>query len=151
MAMQDSYTYEVKLEWKGRRTGELTANGLPPLVVSAPPEFSGEAGKWTPEHLLISASASCLMATFLAIAEMSHLEVSAFRMKSVAKLEKVPGEGYQFTELKLQPEIGVAEEDFEKAQKVLGKAEKNCFVNKSLRAAVQVVPSFFAAQKEVSC
>jgi organic hydroperoxide reductase OsmC/OhrA len=32
----------------------------------------------------------------------------------------------------------VAEEDREKAQRILAKAEKNCFISNSLRATVQV-------------
>jgi peroxiredoxin-like protein len=140
--MLDTYEYEVQTEWTGRRGGRLTAEGLPPLEFSAPPEFAGEAGKWTPEHLLAGASASCLTATFLAIAEISKLELESFRMKVHARLEKIPGEGYRFTEITLAPEIGVAPQNVEKAQRVLGKAEKNCFVNQSLRATIKVEPHF---------
>jgi peroxiredoxin-like protein len=148
--MQSSYTYEVKTEWTGKRGGRLTAEGMPALEFSAPPEFAGEAGKWTPEHLLTAASASCLMATFLAIAEISKLELESLQMTVRAKLEKVPEEGYRFTEIILAPEIGVAAEDVEKAQRVLGKAEKNCFVNKSLRATVKVEPHFVTSPVGVS-
>lgn len=150
MTLLDSYTYEVNLEWKGRRRGKLQAADLPPLEVSAPPEFSGESGKWTPEHLLVGASASCLMATFLAIAEMSQLHIASFRMRTEARLEKVPGEGYRFTQIRLMPEIGVAPQDAEKARKTIEKAEKHCFVNKSLRASVQVEPKVVEVETPVA-
>ncbi len=150
MNLLDSYTYEVNVEWTGRRGGRVSAEGLPSMDISAPPEFAGEAGKWTPEHLLIAASASCMTATFLAIAEISQLELESFRMKTHARLEKIPGEGYRFTEITLVPEIGVASKDVEKAQRVLSKAEKNCFVNKSLRATVKVEPKFVQAPAEVT-
>ena len=143
--MLDTYEYEVQTEWTGRRGGRLTAAGLPPLEFSAPPEFAGEAGKWTPEHLLAGASASCLTATFLAIAEISKLELESFRMKVHARLEKIPGEGYRFTEITLAPEIGVAPQNVEKAQRVLGKAEKSCFVNQSLRATIKVEAHFVSS------
>jgi peroxiredoxin-like protein len=150
MSLLNSYEYEVQTEWHGKRGGRLTAEGMPAIEFSAPPEFAGEPGKWTPEHLLTAASASCLMATFLAIAEISKLELESFSVKVRAKLEKVPEEGYRFTELTLLPEIGVAPQDVEKAQRVLGKAEKNCFVNKSLRAAVKVEPHFVSSEVGVS-
>ena len=150
MTLQDSYVYEVQMDWTGRRGGRLMAEGLPPMEISAPPEFAGEAGKWTPEHMLVGASASCLTATFLAIAEISKLELQSFRVKAHAKLEKIPGEGYRFTEFTLAPEIGVAAEDVEKAQRVLSKAEKNCFVNKSLQATTRVEPKFVTVPVEVS-
>jgi peroxiredoxin-like protein len=143
--MLDTYEYEVQTEWTGRRGGRLTAAGVPPLEFSAPPEFAGEAGKWTPEHLLTGASASCLTATFLAIAEISKLELESFRMKVHARLEKIPGEGYRFTEITLAPEIGVAPQNVEKAQRVLAKAEKSCFVNQSLRATIKVEPHFVSS------
>lgn len=149
MNLLDAYDYEVQIEWTGRRGSRLSAEGLPSLDISAPPEFAGEAGKWTPEHLLVGASASCLTATFLAIAEISKLELESFRMKTHARLEKIPGEGYRFTEITLAPEIGVAAKDVEKAQRVLSKAEKNCFVNNSLRTTVHVAPKFVTAPAEV--
>ena len=144
MSMLDSYVFKAEVEWTGRRNGRASSEGLPPLQVSAPPEFSGDAGLWTPEHLLLTATASCLMTTFLAIADLSKLPVASFECKAYARLEKVPGEGYRFTEITLAPEIGVANEDFEKVQKVLAKAEKNCFISNSLRATVQVEPRFMA-------
>ncbi len=144
MTLQDSYVYELEMDWTGQRTGLARAEGLPPLEVSAPPEFSGEPGIWTPEHLLVAATASCLMTTFLAIAGLSKLSVLSYRSRAYARLEKIPGEGYRFTEIILAPEIGVAGEDVEKAQKVLAKAEKNCFITNSLRATVQVQPRIVA-------
>ena len=142
MAMLDSYVYHADLEWTGGRSGVLREEGLPILEVSAPPEFHGEAGKWTPEQLLVASSSSCLMSTFLALAERSGLHVFSYRAAAFGRLENVPGEGYRFTEISLVPEIGVAGEDVERALKILLKAEKNCFVGKSLRAAVQVEPKF---------
>jgi peroxiredoxin-like protein len=149
MNLLDSYVYKLDLNWETKRNGALRAEGLPELQFSAPPEFAGDAGKWTPEHLLVAASASCFMTTFLAIAEISKLSVRSFQMRAFARLEKIPGEGYRFTEITLAPEIGVASEDVDKAQRILVKAEKNCFVNKSLKAAVQIEPQFLAAQAEM--
>ena len=146
MNMLGSYVYLLDLDWTGQRSGRVTAEGMPPLRVSAPVEFSGEHGVWTPEHFLVAATAGCLMTTFLAIAERSQLTVISFRMRAFGRLEKVPGEGYRFTEIALAPEISVAPEDVEKALKVLAKAEKNCFISNSLRAAVQVEPRFVAAE-----
>jgi peroxiredoxin-like protein len=145
MTLLDSYVYETQLEWTGGRSARVSSEGLPELDVSAPLEFSGEPGVWTPEHLVVAATASCLMTTFLAIAEMSKLSVASYESKAIARLQKVPEEGYRFTEIKLMPQIGVAEEDREKAQKILAKAEKNCFISNSLRATVQVEPKILIA------
>ncbi len=145
-----SFLYQAGVEWTGGRKGKVSVEGLPDLMVSAPPEFSGDPGLWTPEHLLAAATASCLMTTFMAVAELSKLPVASYSCKALARLEKVPGEGHRFTEITLTPEISVAGEDLEKAQKVLAKAEKSCFISKSLRATVQVEPRFITASVPVS-
>lgn len=150
MSLQDHYLYPLALEWTRGRSGVLRAETLAPLDVSAPPEFSGEAGAWTPEHLLVAATASCLMTTFLAIAEVSKLKVSSYRMKACGKLEKVPEEGYRFTEISLTPIVDVAAGDVDRARRLMAKAEKSCFVSKSLRARVQVEPEFVHAPAEVT-
>ncbi len=150
MGLQDVYVFHLDLEWAGRRRGTLSSNGLPEIEVSAPPEFSGDAGLWSPEHLLVAAVASCLMTTFLAVAEISKLKVNSYRSQAFGKLEKVPEEGYRFTEVNLAPVIEVAAQDVEKALRVLAKAEKSCFVSKSLRATVRVEPEFVHAAAGVT-
>lgn len=150
MTLQDTYLYLLDLHWTGRRSGELKVEGAPPVAFSAPPEFSGEPGMWTPELLLVAATSSCLMTTFLAIAERSHLKVLSYRCRAFGKLEKVPGEGYRFTEISLAPEISIAAEDVEKTLRVLEKAEKNCFISNSLRATVKTEPHVIPTQATVS-
>src|SRR5574340_1450390 len=150
MALLDSYTYDVKLEWTGQRKGTLAGDDLPLLEVAPPPEFSGVPGAWTPEHLLVAATASCLMATFLAIAEISKLQVISYEMSARGRLAKVPQEGYRFTEIRLAPVVGVAAADVERARRLLEKAEKNCFVSQSLRATVKLEPRFIPVEVEVS-
>jgi len=149
MSMLDAYAYEVKMEWSGGAQGRLGAQGFPDLEVSAPPEFHGEPGRWTPEHLLAASVASCFAMTFLSIVRFQKLSVHSFRVGAVARLEKLPGEGYRFTEITLQPEISAAREHLEKVQKAIEKAEKNCFVTKSLRATVQVEARLLPAESEV--
>ena len=147
---QETYVYHLDLEWTHGRSGRVRADGFPAVEFSAPPEFSGEPGMWTPEHFLVAAAASCLMTTFLAIAEISKLPVNSYRSKGYGKLEKVPEEGYRFTEINLAPVIEVEPDDVEKALRVMAKAEKNCFVSKSLRAAVRVEPEFVHTPAEVT-
>ena len=65
-------------------------------------------------------------------------------------LEKIPGEGYRFTEIHLMPEIGVFPEDLEKARRSLAKAEKSCFISNSVRATVHVEPVFVPVALEVA-
>lgn len=141
----DSYLYQVQVAWTDKRAGQVVSDDFPILQVCAPPEFFGDAGVWTPEHLLTAATASCLMITFLAVAEASKVPVTSYRSKAIARLEKVPGEGYRFTEITVVPEIEITAEDLEKARKALVRAEKSCFISNSLRTTVHVEPHFLVA------
>jgi organic hydroperoxide reductase OsmC/OhrA len=38
--------------------------------------FLGESGRWTPEHFLVAAAASCFVSTLSGIVEKSRLEFS---------------------------------------------------------------------------
>lgn len=145
MSMLDSYTYQVDVNWTGGSASTVSAAGLPTLEVSPPPEFHGEPGRWTPEHLLTASAASCFLSTFLAVARFQKLEIQEFRMRAFARLEKLPGEGYRFTEITLVPEIRVAHDDMERTLRVIAKAEKGCFVTKSLLPKVQVEPKLIPA------
>jgi organic hydroperoxide reductase OsmC/OhrA len=147
--MADSHVYSVNLDWTAGRSGTLATQDCPPVEFSAPPEFSGEAGKWSPEALLVGALAGCFTAAFMAIAEFTKIKVHGFRMTAFGRLEKIPGQGYRFTEFTMTPEIRVDQEDVPRALKAIEKAEKNCFVGKSLAAKVQVEPRFVSAVAEL--
>ena len=84
-----SYHYQTQIVWGKRRRGELKAEGLPGLAVSTPPEFQGEAGFWTPEHLFVASAEACLMATFIGIAEKSRLAVAGYRSSARGQLKLV--------------------------------------------------------------
>jgi peroxiredoxin-like protein len=148
--MQDVHNYELAIDWRGKRSGTMISAGMTAVEISAPPEFAGEAGKWTPEHLLVGAAASCLMATFVAIAEFSKITILSFQITGSGKLEKVPGAGFQFTEIRLKPEIAVADGELEKAERALQKAEKSCFVTNALKCPVVVEAKFLVASAEMA-
>jgi organic hydroperoxide reductase OsmC/OhrA len=144
---QGPYFYETHLYWKGRRRGLLEVAELPPVVTSAPPEFQGEPGYWTPEHLLVAAVESCMMTTFLAIAEKSRLEVVSYRSSALATLERIDGGGLGFTRVLVRPIVKLhREEDREKARRVLDKAEQNCFVSKAMSVPVQYDASIVVSE-----
>ena len=147
---QETHVYQTQIEWAEKRRGTLQADGLPDLMVSTPPEFKGEAGFWTPEHLYVAAAEACLMATFLGIAENSRLKVASYRSSARGRLGKVPGAGLCFSEVEIFPEVELEEGDsLELAERVMAKAAKGCLIANSLKAAVLVKPKF-AVKKRVA-
>jgi peroxiredoxin-like protein len=114
---------------------------MPILEVSPPPEFHGQQHTWTPEHLLVASVDACYMATFTAIAEASKLDVISFTSNAIGKLEKVE-RGYEITEIILKPRLVIKYEyDTERAERILEKAKRNCFISNSLKASVKLEPT----------
>ncbi len=62
--------------WTKGRNGIAGAQGAEQTIgFSAPVEFQGRAGEWTPEHFLMAAVAGCFTTTFAAIAEFSKFRI----------------------------------------------------------------------------
>ena len=88
------------------------------------------------EHLFTAAVSSCLMTTFLAIAENSKLDFTGFSCKSKGVLEKVDGK-YLMTEVILQPIVTIKDEkDRERAERILQKSEAACLISNSIKSKV---------------
>ncbi len=136
--MGQEHYYEVNVQWKNDRKGLMSSPVLPDSIeVATPPEFpKGMEGIWSPEHLLVAAANSCLMTTFLAIAENSRLEFVDFSSKAVGKLEVVDGK-YMISEIALTPTLIIRDEtQKEKAERVLNKSEAACLISNSLKSKI---------------
>ncbi len=91
---------------------------------------------WSPEHLFTAAVSSCLMTTFLAIAENSKLEFSGFSCKSKGVLERVDGK-YLMTEVILEPTVTIKDEkDRDRAERVVQKSEAACLISNSIKSKI---------------
>jgi organic hydroperoxide reductase OsmC/OhrA len=148
--MTQPHFYEVNITWKHDRKGimcspELTADVAGSggcIEVATPPEFpKGMPGIWSPEHLFTAAVSSCLMTTFLAIADNSKLDFVSFSCSSYGKLEQIDGT-YLMSEVILEPIVRIRDEkDREKALRILEKAEKNCLISNSIKSTVVMHPT----------
>ncbi len=137
--MSREHTFETSLVWSGGRGGVLQGSDLPELEVAAPPAFGGPGRTWTPEHLFVASTEACTLMTFLAIADFSKLPVTGFSSQAKGVVEKVEGEGYQFTVIEITLRVGVGkQEDIARAERIVDKAKRACLVSKSLRTPVEV-------------
>lgn len=144
----EEHIYKVDLEWRSDRKGEISSPELNDTIeVATPPEFpKGIAGIWSPEHLYTAAVNSCFMTTFLAIAENSKLEFKSLTCPAKGKLGKVEGK-YVMSEITLEPVLTILhEEDREKAEKIMYKAEKACLITNSINAKVILHPTVELAE-----
>ncbi|NOT73448.1 MAG: OsmC family peroxiredoxin [Cyclobacteriaceae bacterium] len=145
----EPHYYNIDIAWSKERKGMMCSPELKSglernsgcIEVATPPEFpKGMPGIWSPEHLFTASVSSCLMTTFLAIAENSKLEFISFRCGSKGKLEQVEGK-FMMTEVLLEPVVVLKDEkDVDRAMKVLLKSEANCLISNSIKSKVTMKP-----------
>ena len=142
----EAHYYNVEVNWNTERKGimcspELYKDPGSCIEVATPPEFpKGMPNIWTPEHLFTAAVSSCLMTTFLAVAENSKLAFVSFSCKSKGKLEQVDGK-YMMSEITLEPTIVITDEkDRERAERILQKSEAACLISNSIKSKITMSP-----------
>lgn len=143
----EAHYYQVDVNWNLERKGvmcspELNKDAGSCIEVATPPDFpKGMPGIWSPEHLFTAAVSSCLMTTFLAIAENSKLTYTGFSCRSKGKLEQVDGK-FMMSEVVLEPTVTITDEkDRERAERVLQKSEVACLISNSVKSTITMIPT----------
>ncbi|WP_339611871.1 OsmC family protein [uncultured Planktosalinus sp.] len=138
--MADSHEYSVDLNWQQDRKGTMSSAVLNTTIeVATPPEFpKGMPGIWSPEHLFVASVCSCLMTTFLAVAENSKLEFSNFECHAKGVLAKKDNK-FQITEVHLFPSVTIpSTEKKERAERILEKSEQHCLISNSILSKISM-------------
>ena len=143
--METKHSYHVVAWWSSGRTGLAKTDSAPNAIhFTAPPEFGGVEGRWTPESLLLCAIAGCFNTTFRAIAEYSKFEYADLEVQVEGTIEKVES-GYAFTEITVRPNLSVNhEEDEVRGLRLLQKVKTLCLVSRAL-----AVPQTFEPHLQV--
>lgn len=147
-----SHHYTVDLSWTAQRKGVLSSSSLEQsFEVATPPDFpKGHPGIWSPEHLFIASASSCLMTTFLAVAENFKLSFISFVCPAEGQLDTVEGH-LVVSQITLKPIVKVSrEEDIALAEKVLQKAEKACLIANSMKATIFMKPTIEVTAQSLS-
>jgi len=131
--MENEHKYRVVAWWSSGRTGLAKTDAAPNAIhFTAPPEFGGLEGRWTPESLLLCAIAGCFTTTFRAIAEYSKFEYADLEVQVEGTIKKVES-GYAFTEIAIRPNLSIGNETEQaRGLRLLQKAKGLCLVARSL-------------------
>ncbi len=133
----DVHEYNVTVDWKHGRVGNLSVEGKPMVEIATPPEFDGPEGIISPEDLFVAAAATCLMTTFVTFSNRMRFEFKSFSCDGYGKLERVE-KGFQFTKLHLKAKVEVESEDLiPKAERALELAGKYCLVTNSMKCPTE--------------
>jgi organic hydroperoxide reductase OsmC/OhrA len=100
-------------------------------------------GIWSPEHLFVASVNSCLLSTFLTIAENSKLEFISFESKSTCKVDLVDGK-YTITEIILKPKIVIPYlQKPDRAKHIIEMSEKSCIISNAIKTTIRLEPEIY--------
>ncbi|HLW86854.1 MAG TPA: OsmC family protein [Terriglobales bacterium] len=144
--MEKEHIHRVVAWWTSGRTGLAKSESAPNAIhFTAPPQFGGIEGRWTPEDLLITALASCFTTTFHTVAEYSKFEYTDLAVEAEGAVVKA-AQGYCFSEIVIRPSLTIpSEENRGRAVGLLHQAKKLCLVSRALAKAQK-----FEARIEIS-
>jgi organic hydroperoxide reductase OsmC/OhrA len=148
-----THRYDVSLEWQGNRgtgtsgyrdygrTHEVRAAGKPAIPASSDVVFRGEPERWNPEELLVAALSQCHLLTYLHMAAVAGVVVTAYTDAAEGTMVEEDDGGGQFTQVILRPQVVVADESMvERAMALHADAEAKCFVARSVNFPVHHEP-----------
>src|ERR1700680_1838766 len=131
--MENEHKYRVVAWWTSGQTGIAKSDSAPNAIhFTAPPQFGGVEGRWTPEDLVLTALASCFTTTFHAIAGCSKFEYTDLAVEAEGTVSKTDT-GYPFSEIVIRPSLTIPNEEQRVwAISLLDKAKALCLVSRAL-------------------
>lgn len=150
--MNHKHAYRVDLAWTGNRGSGTSGyrdygrdhvvriDGKPELHASSDATFHGDAARHNPEDMLVAALASCHMLSYLHMATVAGVVVTAYEDAAEGRMETA-GNGGRFTEVVLHPVVTLAAgSDPGKARAAHEDAHQACFIANSVNFPVRVEP-----------
>lgn len=131
--MQD-YPHRYKAAAQGGVQGiiETSSPGLEAIPTTAPPEFGGPVGSWSPETMLVASVANCFILTFRAVARGSRFAWNSATCSVTGVLDRID-RVTRFTEFHIEVTLHVPRGTEEhKALRLAEKSEHVCLVTASL-------------------
>lgn len=139
MTTVKAHRFPVSVEWQEGRLTLATAAGKPDLEVATPPEFKGGIpGVWTPEDLLVTATAACYTVTLLAIAERTCIELLDLTVDGTGHVELRDDGRFGFVAIDLIANVAVEPEAVDAAERAARYAKDACLVSLALDTPVHL-------------
>ena len=131
--MDEVHKYRIRAWWTSGRAGIANCDSAQnALHFTAPPQFGGINGRWTPEDLLLTAIGSCFATTFRALADYSTLSYTDLEVEVAGTVQKAVS-GYVFDEIVTRAYLALPkQDDHERALRLLHKTQELCLISRSL-------------------
>lgn len=147
--VRSEHHYATTIEWLGNRGSGtsgyrdygrevlLTAEGKHQIEGSADRTFHGDADRWNPEEMLLAALSQCHLLSYLHVAVMRGVVVTAYTDDAVGVMVQTPDGGGHFASVTLRPRVTVASADMvDIADQAHRDASEKCFIANSVNFPV---------------
>jgi organic hydroperoxide reductase OsmC/OhrA len=155
--MNHQHRYRVDVEWTGNlgtgtdgyrnysRDHVIRIAGKPELAGSSDPTFRGDATRHNPEDMLVTALSTCHMLSYLHMATVAGVVVTAYTDAAEGTMA-TEGDGGRFVEVVLRPVVTIsAASDPGKAEAAHEAAHHACFIANSVNFPVCCEPRIVVA------
>lgn len=156
--MKIEHDYAVRVAWEGNRgTGTsgyrdygrqnlVSAEGKQDILGSADRPFRGDADRWNPEEMLLSALAQCHLLSYLHVAVTHGVVVTDYVDDATGVMAQTDDGGGRFTEVTLRPRVTIADPaQLELARSLHAEASTKCFIAASVNFPVLHEPEILVA------
>lgn len=133
--------FKVQARWSAKDAVDVSVNGKthqvfiddkPSLTISAAKAFKGDATKYNPEDLLLTALASCHMMSYFYVCQQNGIDLIDYSDEAIGILELKPVGSGAFTSVTLRPVVTISKKEMiNKALELHNEANKLCFIANS--------------------
>lgn len=129
----------TRLVWREGEICDISFGDREKIGVTGKSNLEKYDKAWSPVHLMVSAVESCFLATFLAIAERSRVEIKSFKSTAEGVIDTIDGKRTAITSITIRPKVElINESDKTRLPKLFEKAEEYCTVGNSLNFKVKI-------------
>jgi organic hydroperoxide reductase OsmC/OhrA len=155
------HVYEVRVDWTGndgegtktykgyRRDHAIACAGKHQIQGSSDPAFRGDRSRYNPEELLVASLSACHMLWYLQLCAVNSVTVLDYQDSASGVMEEGNDGSGEFVRVTLQPTVRVSPgDDRARALALHNEAHRFCFIARSVRFPVEIVPAVIEATRE---
>ena len=138
------FTFKGTVTWTGGRTWDFAGEDSPIHHGAPPAKLRGEAGKLSPEDLMLASVHTCLISTLTHYTTRDEFDFVSFNCETEGTIEHTEDDGYRYTKMVQKVRMGVkSEDDILIAQDLINKAHDSCWMGNSIKAEITVESDIF--------
>jgi organic hydroperoxide reductase OsmC/OhrA len=139
MSVMKEIQFPVSVRWRGGRLAHADADGKERLQLATPPEFRGGlAGYWSPEDLLVAATASCFVLTLAAVAERCEAPLLDATVTATGHMSRRDDHRFGFTVVELNVVLETVPGGENAVRAAAAAAGERCLIEQALDVPVHV-------------